>query len=164
MWYETRVPTFAAWLNTNWFTLLQSVGIISSLFFTAIAVGRDKAARKRSDLLALTERHQDIWSELHRRPELGRVLEKNPDLLAKPITREEEEYLRIVFVHFYTGYLLAKSGSLMPVGVLAADIRDFFSYPLPRAVWKENAGGLDPKFVAFVNKSLRSQTDKAAAS
>src|SRR5258706_15843061 len=113
---------FEEWLTNNWFSLLQSLGIICGLLFTATSIRRDTAARRASDLLSLSERHQDLWSELYRRPELCRIRSKEVDLLASPLTGAEIEFLRLVLVHFYTGYLLAqKSGALLSMEAYVAD-------------------------------------------
>lgn len=100
------------WLEQNWFPLLQSTGIIGGLLFTALSVRRDTRARRAADLLKLAEQHRDLWSEIHRRPELSRILSADVDLLSSPITPVEKEFLDIVFVHFYTGWLLAKERAI----------------------------------------------------
>ncbi len=112
------------------------------------------ASRRASDLLALSERHQELWAELYRRPELSRIRNKEVDLLAHPVTAMEVEFLRAVFVHFFTGYLLARNGSLLKMDVFEADVRDFFSLPIPKAVWRENRDGRDSQFVRFIESSL----------
>jgi len=142
---------FEEWLTNNWFSLLQSLGIICGLLFTATSIRRDTAARRASDLLSLSERHQDLWSELYRRPELRRIRSKEVDLLANPVTGSEEEFLKLVFVHFYTGWLLARKGALLEMNAFKEDVRTFFSLPIPKAVWKEAHEGRDPKFVEFVD-------------
>ena len=108
------------WVTNNWFSLLQSLGIICGLFFTATAIRRDTAARRASDLLSLSERHQELWSELYRRPELSRIRRKEVDLLAEPVTAAETEFLRLVFVHFHVGWLLVKRGGFQFYAVALA--------------------------------------------
>jgi hypothetical protein len=76
------------------------------------------------------------------------------DFLASPITGAETAFLRLVFVHFYTGWLLAKRGALVSLTALAADVKSFFTLPLPRAVWKESREGRDDAFVKFVESSV----------
>lgn len=146
---------FADWLTDNWFALLQSLGIICGLLFTAISIRRDTASRRASDLLALSERHQELWAELYRRPELSRIRSKEADLLANPVTALEVEFLRSVFVHFFTGYLLARNGALLQMNAFKADVQNFFSLPIPKAVWRENRDGRDPEFVNFVEACLK---------
>src|SRR5438552_15988241 len=104
---------FEEWLTNNWFSLLQSLGIVGGLFFTAASIRRDTAARRASDLLSLSERHQELWSELYRRPELRRIRSKEVDLVAEPVTGAEDAFLKLVFVHFYVGWLLARTGALL---------------------------------------------------
>lgn len=156
MCYEGTVAALPVWLNQNWFPLLQSVGIILGLLFTAITIRRDTKTRRTTDLLTLVEQHRQLWSELHRRPDLRRVRTKEVDLLSAPLTSAEEEFLNLVFVHFYTNWLMAKGGarSLVPIEAFAADVRGFFSLALPKAVWESTRDGRDPKFVQFVERCL----------
>lgn len=145
---------FGAWLEANWFTLVQSVGIVGSLWFAVAAFRREVASRKVGDLLTLSQHHRDLWSEVHRRPELGRVLQREVDFLASPISLAEEEFLNVVIVHFQTSWLLASEGAMLTLDVLAADVRWFFSLPLPRAVWQQTREFRDPVFVEFVENAI----------
>ena len=145
---------FLLWLKDNWFPLLQGIGIIAGLFFTAASIRRDTKARKIGDLLALTQQHRELWSEVHRRPDLARIFDADLDLIGFPITAVEEKFLLLVLVHFTTGWQLARQGSMLSLDVLATDVRWFFNLPLPRAVWEQTKAIRDPKFVKFVEKSL----------
>ena len=62
--YETRVAPLLKWLEDNWFSLLQSIGIISGFVFTALTLRRDTKSRKRTEVLALTQQHRELWSEV----------------------------------------------------------------------------------------------------
>jgi hypothetical protein len=150
------VASLPLWFKDNWFPLLQSTGIVCGLFFTAISVRRDTKARRTTDLLVLAQQHRDLWGELHRRPELRRIQQKEADLISAPITPAEEEFLNVVFVHFYTGWLLVSEGAiaLMPIKALAADIQVFFKLPIPNSVWHQTIKSRDPSFVSFVEKCL----------
>ena len=149
---------FVPWLTQNWLPLLQAVGIIGGLCFTAASIRRDTKARRASDILALSQQHRDLWGELYKQPELQRVLDPACDLILKPISPLEEEFLNSVIVHFYTGWLLSKGGALalLPVSALQADVLSFFKLPIPKAVWSQSKLTRDPEFVRFI-ESCRKQ-------
>ena len=44
---------FFTWLETNWFSLVQSAGIVGSILLTALMLRRDRRGRRISDLLTL---------------------------------------------------------------------------------------------------------------
>jgi hypothetical protein len=163
LWYDAVVASFPPWVTENWFALLQSAGIIFGLLFTAASFRRETRARQTSDLLTLAQQHRELWSELHRRTDLVRVLSKEADLLAAPMTAAEEEFLNVVCVHFYTGWLLAKSGalSLLPLEALSADVKSFFTLPLPKFFWRNARNGRDAKFVEFIDVSLQKEYRKS---
>ena len=152
--YETRVAPLLKWLEDNWFSLLQSIGIISGFVFTALTLRRDTKSRKRTEVLALTQQHRELWSEVHRRPELARILQTEVNLVAQPISTAEEEYLNLIIIHFNTGWQLAREGASLTLQTLRKDVRTFFSLPVPRAVWEQSKSARDPEFVRFVEKGL----------
>ena len=143
-----------AWLNDNWFSLLQSAGIIGGLLFTGLAARREARSRKTSDILTLLEQHRELWSEIHRRPELARVILPEVDLVASPLSVPEERFLNLVIVHFHTGWQLAVDRVVHTPEIMAADVRGFFTLPLPRAVWEQSKASRDPEFVRFVDTAL----------
>lgn len=144
-----------SWLEGNWFSLLQAVGIISGLFFTAASIRQGVKARQISDLLALTTQHRELWSELRTNPELSRVVSPSVDLVARPITFAEEQFINLAIVHFHTGFLLVDKGSLVSAKTLARDAKTFFSLPIPRVTWEGSRSGRDPRFVKFVESSVK---------
>jgi len=72
-----------------------------------------------------------------------------------PILRvAEEEFINLATVHFLTGWRIAKNGGLTSLKELGADVRGFFSLPLPRAVRGKTRKSRNQKFVRFVERSL----------
>ena len=140
----------SAWLEGNWFTLVQSIGIIASILLTTATMRRDRRSRRIGDYLALTTEHRELWGTLHKREDLARVVSSEADLLAEPLSIAEEEFLLLVIVHFHTGWLLATQGSLVDLGVLARDAGTFFRLPLPGLVWRRTRTIRDPAFVSFI--------------
>src|ERR1043166_1979638 len=90
---------FLQWAIHNWFTLLQSVGIIGSLLFTAASLRLDAKARQVGNLMPITKNHREIWGELYERPELARVIDAGVDLEHAPMTREEAPLIRFGVFH-----------------------------------------------------------------
>jgi hypothetical protein len=149
------VVGWGAWLDQNWFTLVQTLGIIGSVCLTAAALRRDARARKVGDYLALAAHHRELWSEVPRNAELVRVLQPEIDLVASPLSPAETEFLNLVIVHFQSGWLLAQGGGLITLNVLANDANSFFALPLPRVVWEETRHMRDPKFVSFIEQAVK---------
>ena len=154
------MAAFLVWTEQNWISLTQCVGIVGGLVFTALSVRRDTKARRVSDLLALSKLHRDLWSEVHRRPELSRVMDTEADLVGCPVSAAERTFLFVVITHFHTGWHLARNGALLSLNVLAEDAGWFFSLPIPKAVWAESKNDRDPKFVQFVEASAKNRARK----
>ena len=145
-----------SWLDQNWFSLVQTLGILGGVGLTAAALRRDTRARKIGDYLILTGQHRELWSEVHRRPELSRILKAEVDLLASPLSVAEEEFLNLAIEHSQTGCLLARAGSPIRLSSLSSDARSFFTLPLPRVVWEKTKHARDPRFVRFIEQAIAS--------
>src|ERR1051325_34805 len=88
-----------SWIAQNWFDLLQSVGIVGGLIFTAVSLRTDARVRRVSNLLTITARHRDLWTRLQERPELARVLSRDVDLQRDQISGAEELFVTFVVLH-----------------------------------------------------------------
>ena len=49
------------WMDNHGFDLLEAVGIIASLTFTAVSFRRDDRSRRVGNLLTLTQSHREVW-------------------------------------------------------------------------------------------------------
>jgi hypothetical protein len=135
------------------------LGIIGSLWFTAANFREDSKNRLVSNLLAIDERHRALWSEAQQRQDLKRILSQEVDVLAKPLSPEEDVFLRRVILHFETGWRLERILDRGEMKLLARDAGDFFSLPLPHAVWEKTKKFRNPKFVRFVERAMRTRAE-----
>lgn len=144
------------WVAEHWLDLLQTVGIIGGLLFTARTTLKDERARRISNLIAVTAQYGQIWGEFYERPGLSRVLKKDVDLSKEPISEEEALFVNLLVVHLGTVYRAMKGGMFVRLEGLQRDIQEFFSLPIPKAVWEKAKPLQDNDFVAFVetNRSL----------
>lgn len=142
------------WLHENWFPLAQSLGIALGLVFNAQTLRRDIQARRTGDQILLTEQHRELWSEAHRRPELARLLVADRNIGEAPVTVAEEQFLLLVIVHFKSGWLLAREGSLTSLDALALDAGNFFRLPVPAEVWRRCRSTQEDHFRRFVEQSV----------
>ena len=141
---------FLNWVRANWFDLLQSVGIIGSLLFTAISLRIDAKVRRVGNLFEVTKQHREIWTALYSRPDLKRVVDASADPSGHSVTDEEELFVNLLILHLASNYQAAKAGMFMLPAELTADIAAFFSLPIPHAVWDKMKSFQDREFVAFV--------------
>jgi hypothetical protein len=142
---------FSDWIAHNWFSLLQSLGIIGGLFFTGISLRIDAKVRRLGNLLTITQQHREIWTNLYRRPELSRVLDPKANVTSEPVTEEEEMFILLLLVHLGTTRDVLKTGMLdKPDEGVPKDIKWFFSLPVPKTVWERVKDRQDEAFVRFV--------------
>lgn len=144
----------SSWFQQNWSSVVSAAGIIGSLWFTGAYFRQDSKSRQFSNLLAIDERHRVLWGEARQREDLKRVFSADADVVAEPITLSEEEFLRSVIVHFETGWRLEKIMNRGELEALAKDTADFFSLPLPKAVWGKTRHVRNSQFVKFVERAL----------
>jgi hypothetical protein len=142
------------WVSTNWFELLQSIGIMTGLFFTAYASRTDATARKISNFLAITERHQALWNQIHERPELGRILDEKATLDRAPVSLQEERFVTLVTIHVDSVHRAMKGKMFPKMEGWQRDVKEFFSLPIPRVIWAKVKHLHDRDFVEFVESSI----------
>lgn len=139
-----------AWFAAHWFDFLQSAGIIGALVFNLAGFREQATARRVSNLITLTQQHREIWREYLRRPDLHRVRERAVDLVGFPMTPEEITFVKFIIVHLVTAYKASCLDQTEELGRIADDAREFFSLPIPAAVWETFKGVHAEDFVRFV--------------
>ena len=149
------MDSFLPWLNENWFSLIQSIGIVAGLLFTGVTLKHDLRARRVSQYLTLATQHRHLWSALYRHPKLARLMDPKRDIAKEPVTKSEQAYLKLVFVHFHTGWIVAREGSLTPLSTLASDAAVFFNLPAPADAWTAEKNGFESTFVLFMENACR---------
>jgi len=141
------------WIAKNWFELLQTVGIIGGLVFTAFSVSKDDKSRKIANLIAIKQQHREIWRELFDRPRLMRVLKPDVDLNTEDVTDEEALFVKLLFLHLASVHRANQAGMFVEIQALDKDIREFVALPIPRAIWNRLKPFLDKDFIELVGKA-----------
>ncbi len=143
------------WIADNWVNLLNAVGIVGSLLFTAAALRSGAKTQRIANLLTITTNHREIWKHFSSRSVLARVLDPSADLTDKPVTADEAEFVNFVILHLSSAYYATKDGIVIKLEGLRRDVCSFFSLPIPHAVWEKSKIFQNDDFVAFV-ESCRS--------
>jgi hypothetical protein len=143
------------WLAANWFDLLQTLGIVGGLLFTAYAIRKDEKGRKIGNLIAINQQHHEIWKALYGRPELARVLKKEANVNSTPISDAERLFVNSLILQLSTVYRAMKEGMFVPLEGLKEDIKGFFTLPIPKNIWEKIKPLQDKDFAAFVENVLR---------
>ena len=151
------------WLAGHWFDILQTASILAGFFTAAYTFRMNTRERKIGNLFALTTAHRDIWSRLHKQKELSRVLSPSVNLRREPVTLEEELFVHILILHVRTAFKARELGMQFDDDAVAADIRQFFSRPIPHAVWERSKVFQDREFVEFVEHSIEPYGDMKRA-
>jgi hypothetical protein len=146
----------SSWMDGNWFNVIQTVGIIGSLWLATGAANRDARAKEIENLLSLSDHHRELWHAIPQRKDLERVLQTDADVLLTPATVAETEFLNLVIVHFQTGWWIARAGGMTTLNEMKVDVGGFFSLPLPRAIWEKTKKLRNQRFVSFVEKAMKS--------
>jgi hypothetical protein len=141
------MAVFISWLVANWPDLITAAGVMGTLWLGIRTANRESLERT-------AERHANLWMQMTQQQSLHRILKKDADLSAKPVTVEEEEFINLVILLFLTGWRNARTGGLISLSELSNDVGGFLSLPLPRAVWENTKGSRNPRFVEFIERAL----------
>jgi hypothetical protein len=143
------------WVALHWLDLLQSIGIVGGLLFTAHTIRADAKSRRIANLIAFTQQHREIWKQMYERPELARVLQDKVNLTRSPITTDERLFAKLLILHLDSVHRAMKEDMFVSLSGLQTDIRMSFARPILRAVWEELKELQDADFVAFVESFAR---------
>lgn len=138
------------WLADNSFDLVSAVGVIGSLWFTAISFRSEAETRRISNLIAITASHRDVWKIFLTNKELARVRDASANTTSHPITDDERIFVNMVIQHINSVYFAMNDQLVVKVEGLRRDIAQFFSLPIPREVWDKIKVLQNDDFVAFV--------------
>ena len=150
------------WIGNHWLELVETLGI-AGLYFTARTIRLEIKSRKLDYLIELTKQHRDIWMEVYRRPELMRVSKQDVDIESDPITPEEELFVNFLILHLSASYQAFANALFSKPEALSADIRQFFSNPIPQAVWRKLRHLQNSDFVEFVEGCIEIGVEERAA-
>ena len=138
------------WVAANLFNLLSAVGVIGSLWFTAISLRSETKTRRVANLLTITASHREIWSEFLKNEKLARVRDANANILKQPVTDAERVFVTFVILHMSSVFHAMSDQLVVKVEGFRRDIAQFFSLPVPRDVWEKSKVLQNDDFVAFV--------------
>jgi hypothetical protein len=143
------------WLAEYWLDLAQTVGIVGGLLFTARAISKDERARTITNTIAINEQYSTIWHNFYERPELARILQKDADLNKQPVSNNEALFVKTLLLHLDVVRRAMKAGIFVKIQGLQTDIQDFFTLPIPKAVWEKIKPFQDKDFIAFIDDCLK---------
>lgn len=114
-------------------------------------IHEDREERRVSNLFSLTKNHREIWSLLIDRPELARVLDRQVDIETRPIEETERRFVLFLILHLATSFEAQKRGMFVEADGIRRDVKNFFTLPIPRTIWREFRAFQQPDFVWFVD-------------
>lgn len=138
------------WVFENGFNLLNAVGVIGGLCFTAFSLRSETKTRRIANLLSITANHREVWKEFSHNPQLKRVLDASANLLKQPVTPDEEIFVNLVLLHTSSVYYAMKDQLVVKLEGLRRDVSQFLSLPIPRTIWEKSKLVQNDDFVAFV--------------
>ncbi len=140
------------YLLANWFTLVQSIGIVATLLIAIATLRRQMHQTRVANSLLVTQHHRDIWKMSIENSKLNRTFTKKPDLFRKPITEAERTFVNLIFLHMCATLKAIEAKTIYPIDGMVADLVDIMSFPIPALVWREVAPYHDKIFAAYVDK------------
>jgi hypothetical protein len=141
------------WLETNWFSLLQTVSIIGTLSIATIAVRSSGRATKGSNTLAIASSNRQIWGQLITNPVLQSVT-RHTMMPGEEVRYDELRFVLQVIHHIETSFELAQTGGIKPVQNMRRDIHATMTLPVFRVVWQDAKAYQDNSFVEFIDSCI----------
>jgi len=143
------------WFSQNWFNLFSAAGIIGGLWFTASSLRSETKTRRVANLLTVTANYREIWKGYFDNPELARVLDASADVVKQPVTPAEELFVGQIIFHISNVFYAMKDDLFVAQDGSRRDIAQFFSLPIPKAVWSKTKLLQNQDFAAYIDSSLK---------
>ena len=140
------------WILQNGFNLFSVIGIIAGLWFTAFSLRSETKTRRVANLLSITANHREIWKEFLNNPKLSRVRDAAADTAKKPVTDAERVFVNLVIQHINSVYYAMSDQLVVKYEGLRRDIAQFFSLPIPQAVWERMKVFQNDALVRFIEE------------
>ncbi len=140
------------WVSQNWFNLFSVIGIIAGLWFTAFSLRSETKTRRIANLLTITANHCEIWKEFLNNPKLARVRDAAADTAKQPVTDAERVFVTLVILHINSVYYAMSDQLVVKYEGLHRDIAQFFSLPIPQAVWDRMKVFQNDALVRFIEE------------
>jgi len=134
------------------FTLLSAAGVLTGILFGILTIRDDTKTRRISNLLAITSNHRELWQWYSESSFLKRVLDEKVNLLEKPVTRGEAEFVNMVILHTSSAHYAMIDRLVIDLERLREDVHDFFILPIPTAVWEKSKKYQNEDFVEFIEE------------
>ena len=144
---------FMRWLAEHGKDTLETSGLVTGLFYTAVSFNADAKERRVSNLMELAASHRDLWLHLIEKPELARILRADVDLEKMRVSVVEERFVHLLITHLAVTFTALKTGVLPGLGGLQKDVGEFFALPIPHQVWQWSRRFQQADFVKFVEDS-----------
>ena len=144
------------WFFDQYGQIIESCGIIAALAYRA-----DMRTRKADILIRITEGHRQIWTFYEQTPELSRIFNSSIDVKTAPPTAKELRFVQFVINHIVITFKSDKMGIYRQPEALEEDIRDFFSWPVPRETWNRVRRFQDADVIKFFEKAIGTRRKKA---
>ena len=142
------------WLVENSFNLFGT--FIGTGLWVAVFTYREDVKTKRvANLLTITASHRDLWKEYLHNEKLARVRDASANIIAHPVTEQEHVFVNLVILHTNSVFYANKDRLVIEYEGSRRDISEFFSLPVPRAVWQKAKPLQNHDFVAFIESSLK---------
>lgn len=142
------------WLAEHWFPLVQTLGIVGSFAIASRSLSLDSRSRRAELHFMMTASHREIWEHYVNTPALAATLDPGRSLVANPPLPSEERFVLLVLLHTATVHHAVELRALRQWPGWRADVKAFFSLPVPRTVAKRFLEFQEPGFRRFLEDLL----------
>lgn len=136
--------------------IVQTIGIIASILFGVFTVRREIRTRRVAVFIELSKSYRDVWSKPFAYPELLQALDANAD--PAKVTPAQRLFILHLIRHMEASFEAERYDLTVRVERGEDDIRNFFSLPIPREVWRDMRGYTNLPFRNFVDGALGAST------
>lgn len=142
------------WLAEHWFSLAQTLGIVAGFVVASRSLSLDSRCRRAELHFMMTTSHREIWEHYVNKPSLASTLDPARNIAVHPLLPSEERFVLLVLLHTATVFHAVELKALNQWPGWKADVKAFFSLPVPGAVARRFLQFQEPAFRVFLEDLL----------
>ncbi len=142
------------WLGMHGREIFETLALVISLYFTAASFRANTKERRISNLMTLAGNHRELWLHASEKSGLDRIQKPNVNLKRRAVTAVEKRFVHLLITNLAVSYAAMQDGVLPGLPGLQKDVRNFFSLPIPKEVWKWSRQFQEENFIAFVDRQV----------
>lgn len=139
--------------------IIQSLGVILTLLFTAVQIRTANKINKFNTVMAIAQAHKELWSKTLDNTDLARfnLPDDKIDITSTPVNEAEEMFAILIISHMNMVYHANRMGIFPLSDAQTSGMVELINSPIVKKVWTDIIPYQEIGYVKFMSRLERRQ-------